>query len=92
MASNNTLDADATLGEMDSNEEFSCPPAEWKVFTQPVDLSGQTLVEQWRSKVLRLTEIQREYVWDNAKASRLIESPLRSARGCATRFFSFPCR
>ena len=69
-------DSDADLGEMDSDEEFSFPPAERKVFTQPVDLSVQTLVEQWQNEVLTLPEIQREYVWDNPKASRLIESLL----------------
>ena len=36
----------------------------------------QTLVEQWKNGQLVLPEIQREYVWDNAKASRLIESLL----------------
>jgi hypothetical protein len=34
----------------------------------------QTLNEQWNNKLLILPDIQREYVWDNAKASRLIES------------------
>jgi uncharacterized protein with ParB-like and HNH nuclease domain len=68
--------ADADLGEMEADEEFTFPPAERKVFTQPVDLSVQTLVEQWRAKSLILPEIQREYVWDNGKASRLIESLL----------------
>ena len=36
----------------------------------------QTLVEQWKNGQLVLPDIQREYVWDNAKASRLIESLL----------------
>jgi Protein of unknown function DUF262 len=62
------------LGEDDEEEEFQFPPAERKVITQPLDLSVQTLHEQWTNKLLVLPEIQREYVWDNAKASRLIES------------------
>jgi len=61
---------------MDSEEDFSFPPAERRVITQPLDLSVQTLDEQWRNKQLVLPEIQREYVWDNPKASRLIESLL----------------
>lgn len=36
----------------------------------------QTLVEQWNSEHLLLPEIQREYVWDNGRASRLVESLL----------------
>lgn len=67
---------DPDLGEMDSDEDFSFPPAERRLVTQPVDLSVHTLVDQWTSKLLILPEIQREYVWDNGKASRLIESLL----------------
>src|SRR6266511_2743409 len=32
--------------------------------------------EQWDDGTLELPELQREYVWDNARASRLIESLL----------------
>ncbi|WP_162605888.1 DUF262 domain-containing protein [Jiangella aurantiaca] len=35
-----------------------------------------TLIEQWHDKTLTLPEIQRQYVWDRARASRLIESLL----------------
>jgi hypothetical protein len=76
MSQPNQSDRDQDLGELDGEEEFVFPPAERKVVTQPVDLSVQTLVEQWKSNVLVLPEIQREYVWDNGKASRLIESLL----------------
>jgi len=64
------------LGETDDQDESILPEEERKIVTQPVDLSVQTLVEQWTQKVLVLPEIQREYVWDNGKASRLIESLL----------------
>jgi hypothetical protein len=64
----------ADLGESDDEEDFVFPPAERRVITQPVDLSVQTLVEQWKSGLLHLPDIQREYVWDNGKASRLVES------------------
>jgi hypothetical protein len=64
----------ADLGEMENDEEFSFPPSERRIVTQPVDLSIQTLSEQWDSKLLILPNIQREYLWDNGKASRLIES------------------
>ena len=64
----------ADLGEMEGDEDFTFPPSERRLVTQPVDLSVQTLLEQWDNKLLLLPEIQREYVWDNGKASRLIES------------------
>jgi hypothetical protein len=67
-------DAPADLGEMEGDEDFVFPPTERRLVTQPLDLSIQTLLEQWDNKLLILPEIQREYVWDNGKASRLIES------------------
>jgi hypothetical protein len=67
---------DQDLGENDGEEDFAFPPAERRVITQPLDLSVQTLLEQWTTKQLVLPDIQREYVWDYAKASRLIESLL----------------
>src|SRR5688500_10781424 len=76
MARKTDEEAAADLGEMEGEEQFTFPPAERKVVTQPVDLSIQTLSEQWDNKFLYLPEIQREYVWDNGKASRLVESLL----------------
>jgi Protein of unknown function DUF262 len=67
-------DAPADLGEMEGEEDFVFPPTERRLITQPLDLSIQTLLEQWDNKLLILPEIQREYVWDNGKESRLIES------------------
>jgi hypothetical protein len=55
---------DLDLGE----EDFAFPPTERKVITQPIDLSVNTLNEQWTNRTLLLPDIQREYVWDNAKA------------------------
>jgi len=52
------------------------PPAERKVVTQSYDLSVQTLADEWDAGSLYLPEIQREYVWDNRRASRLVESLL----------------
>ena len=65
-----TLELEETEGE----EPFDFPPPERKINTQPYDLSVQTLLEQWKDELLGIPEIQREYVWDNGRASRLIES------------------
>lgn len=62
------------LQEHEGEEDFKFPPPERKITTQPYDLSVQTLLEQWTSKLLLIPDIQREYVWDNGRASRLIES------------------
>lgn len=67
-------DDDNDLQEMEGDEEFLFPPAERRVITQPVDLSISSVLEQWDLQQLTLPTIQREYVWDNGKASRLAES------------------
>jgi hypothetical protein len=68
------FEEDLDLQENDSDEDASFPPAERKVVTQAYDLSIQTLSEQWANGLLILPEIQREYVWDDVRASRLLES------------------
>lgn len=65
---------DEDLGETDSEEPFDFPPPERRIATQPYDLSVQTLLEQWEGKILEIPDIQRDYVWDNGRASRLVES------------------
>jgi hypothetical protein len=69
-------DDDQELGERDNAEPSDFPPGDRKIHTQSYDLSLNTLKEQWDDKTLIIPDFQREYVWDNAKASRLIESLL----------------
>lgn len=66
----------AEFDETEGAEGEGFPPAERKVVTQSYDLAVQTLDERWRGEDLVLPSIQREYVWDNPRASRLIESLL----------------
>lgn len=68
--------ADQELGEEDYSETLDTSQRERRLVTQSYDLSVNTLVEQWEDGTLTLPEIQRQYVWDNARASRLIESLL----------------
>jgi Protein of unknown function DUF262 len=72
------MDEDLELGEEDHEEPLDFPPPERRVITQGYDLSIDTLVKQWDDGLLVLPELQREYVWDNGKASRLVESLLLS--------------
>lgn len=62
--------------DFDNEESVGFPPSERKISTQAYDLSVDTLVNQWVEKIIILPPIQREYVWDNTRASRLIESLL----------------
>lgn len=68
------VEENVDLEENDSEEDLDFPPPDRKIFTQPYDLSLLTLLEQWDSEALILPELQREYMWDNGRASRLIES------------------
>ncbi len=68
--------AEEPLGEEDYSEESETTARERRLVTQSYDLSVSTLVEQWNDKTLTLPEIQRQYVWDSARASRLVESML----------------
>lgn len=68
--------SDQDLGEEDYEEALETSARERRLVTQSYDLSINTLVEQWEDETLTLPEIQRQYVWDNARASRLIESLL----------------
>lgn len=60
----------------ESTEDAPLPSEERRLVTQSYDLSVGTLLEQWNDRTLQLPDIQREYVWSNSKASRLIESLL----------------
>ncbi|MFE5511615.1 DUF262 domain-containing protein [Streptomyces sp. NPDC056529] len=56
-------------------EPLEVPIEERRLVTQPYDLSLATLVDDiHRERLLLSIEYQRKYVWDRAKASRLIES------------------
>lgn len=70
------ISEDQELGEEDYSETLGTSARERRLVTQSYDLSVNTLVEQWDDKTLTLPEIQRQYVWDNARASRLMESLL----------------
>jgi hypothetical protein len=71
-----SVESDLDLGEVEPGESYTFPPPERKVVTQSYDLSIQTLIEKWKDQTLQLPEIQRGYVWDDPRASRLIESLL----------------
>lgn len=60
----------------ESTDDAPLPVEERRLVTQSYDLSVGTLMEQWNEETLVIPEIQREYVWSNSKASRLIESLL----------------
>ncbi len=73
--------ADIDNTDSDEGEEFEpldLTADERKLVTQPYDYSVDQLAYHVQKKKILLIEVeyQREYVWDDAKASRLIESLL----------------
>ncbi len=74
MSTDDTIDMTAEEDDAAFGDGF--PPEERKVVTQSYDLSVQTLAEKWSDGSLLLPDIQREYVWDNPRASKLVESLL----------------
>ncbi|MBB6346797.1 hypothetical protein FHU36_003306 [Nonomuraea muscovyensis] len=79
MAEENTLFDDESSEEVtqDQEEPLNLEHRERRLVTQPYDLSLSTLVDDIKKERLLLNiEYQRQYVWDRAKASRLIESLL----------------
>ncbi len=66
------------LDGADSQEEpLSIAPGDRKLVTQPYDLGVRSIKDDIAEGRISLTiEYQRRYVWDNGKASRLIESLL----------------
>ena len=74
------IDIDAELKkdeEFERNEPLDLTGDERRLVTQPYDLSVSSLVDDIDAgRLLLRMDYQRSYIWDDAKASRLIESLL----------------
>jgi Protein of unknown function DUF262 len=69
------LEVEDSSGE--SELETGISPPDRRLITQPYDLAVSDLVTQVREKSLKLSPVyQRRYVWDDKKASKLVESLL----------------
>jgi Protein of unknown function DUF262 len=76
-------DRDLTMPDevdVDEDDDYTEPlqlQGDRRLITQPYDYSIQQLVDELRRGKIRLDiEYQRQYVWDDGKASRLVESLL----------------
>ncbi|WP_081864122.1 DUF262 domain-containing protein [Mycetocola saprophilus] len=68
---------DFESGESEQSSPLDIEPSERKLVTQPYDLGVRAIREDIKTGRISLNiEYQRKYVWDNGKASRLIESLL----------------
>ncbi len=57
--------------DYDSNREEG---TQYKISCFPADFTLQVLCQKWKDKDIRIPEFQRQYVWNQVQASRLIES------------------
>ncbi|MFZ0801123.1 MAG: DUF262 domain-containing protein [Terriglobales bacterium] len=66
---------DIELEEIESEvEDYESGPAEYDVTTFPADFTLQVLYGKWKEKDIEIPKFQREFVWKQAQASKLIES------------------
>jgi uncharacterized protein with ParB-like and HNH nuclease domain len=66
---------DVDLEEIDSEvEDYESGPAEYDIATFPADFTLQVLHDKWKAGDIEIPKFQREFVWKQTQASKLIES------------------
>jgi hypothetical protein len=55
-------------------EDEALPGPQYEIFSYPADTTLKGYLEQWNNGQLAVPEFQRQYVWDQTRASKLIES------------------
>lgn len=56
------------------SEDEALPGPKYEIFSYPADTTIKGYLEQWNNNQLYIPEFQRAYVWDQPRASKLIES------------------
>ncbi|MBC7489274.1 MAG: DUF262 domain-containing protein [Glaciimonas sp.] len=79
MAKSSSTLADLLFPGSTEQQEFaegilSIPPEQRKLHTETYDFTVDTIVERLENNTIFIPEFQRKYVWNDAQASRLIES------------------
>lgn len=66
---------DIDLEEIGSEEEdYESAPAEYEIATYPADFTLEVLNDKWKAGDIEVPKFQREFVWKQTQASKLIES------------------
>jgi hypothetical protein len=58
----------------EAEEDEALPPSSYEIFSYPADTTLKGYLDQWDNKQLYIPQFQRNYVWDQTRASKLIES------------------
>lgn len=64
---------DYEITEADPENEAT-PAPKYEIFSYPADTTLKGYLEQWTNEQLWIPPFQRDYVWDQTRASKLIES------------------
>ena len=55
-------------------EDEPLPAPTYEIFSYPADTTLKGYLDQWNNDQLFIPRFQRKYVWDQTRASKLIES------------------
>jgi hypothetical protein len=70
-----SVQEDIELEDIESElEDYESGPAEYDINTYPADFTLEVLYEKWKAGDIEIPKFQREFVWKQAQASKLIES------------------
>lgn len=58
----------------ESEEDEALPAPKYEIFSYPADTTLKGYADQWKNEQLYVPPFQRNYVWDQTRASKLIES------------------
>lgn len=56
------------------SDDDALPSSKYEIFSYPADTTLKGYLDQWKNGQLFVPDFQREYVWDQTRASKLIES------------------
>ena len=73
MSQNDGSDLDYEVTE-ESSEDEALPSTTYEIFSYPADTTLKGYLDQWNNGQLIIPRFQREFVWDQTRASKLIES------------------
>ncbi|MBI5789394.1 MAG: DUF262 domain-containing protein [Candidatus Schekmanbacteria bacterium] len=66
---------DVELEHIESEEEdYESSPAEYEIATYPADFTLEVLHDKWKKEEIIIPQFQRQFVWKQVQASKLIES------------------
>lgn len=68
------IENELEIEETEEPEEKEADVIAYEITSYPADITLQGYVDKWKKEQLIIPEFQREYIWDQVKASKLIES------------------